>query len=116
MTYTQFVSTMNHIVASKGYVYVVDNWRLWFTPEKLTEECIAYGIGLIEYCCNKMGMIVPESLVLYRRVKLSSLKCPDSVEIMVGMLGESYREECCKKAIKEFMEHNILVMEVGNAV
>lgn len=116
MTYTQFVSTMNHIVASKGYVYVVENWRDWFTPDTLTDECVAYGMGLIEYCCNKMGMIVPRSLALYRNIKLPTIKCPESVEIMINMLGEHLREDYYNRGIPEFMEHNVLVMEVGNAI
>lgn len=115
MTYTQFVSTMNHIIASKGYVYVVATWRDWFTPETLTEECIAYGIGLIEYCCHRMGLTVPLNVAMYSSVKLPTIKYPESVEIMVSMVGEHYREECLKKAIKEFMTHNVMVVEVGDA-
>lgn len=44
MTYTQFVSTMNHLYMSKGPKYLVDSVDYWFNL-----EYTGYCIGLLEY-------------------------------------------------------------------
>jgi len=38
MTYTAYVSTMNHMVASEGYAYVITHHTEWLQPEKLSKE------------------------------------------------------------------------------
>lgn len=48
MTYTQFVSTMNHLYMSKGPKGLVDYW--------FNSVYTGYCIGLLEYCCNTLRM------------------------------------------------------------
>lgn len=50
MTYTQFVSTMNHLYMSKGPKYLVDS--------------VEY-IGLLEYSCNVLGISIPSKYEQY---------------------------------------------------
>lgn len=115
MTYTAYVSTMNHMVANEGYEYVVAHRTEWLQPEELSKEFLAYSIGLIEYCCTKSGMEFPEELKTYRDIRLDEILYPDAI-LRVEKYRKGYAQKCKQKAIPEFLKHNIVVMEVGNAV
>lgn len=115
MTYTAYVSTMNHMVANEGYEYVVTHHTKWLQPEKLSKEFLAYSIGLIEYCCTKSGLEFPDELRAYIDIKLDAVLYPESI-LMVEKYRKGYAQRCMQYAIPEFLKHNVVVMEVGNAV
>lgn len=115
MTYTAYVSTTNHMVANEGYEYVITHHTEWLQPEELSKEFLAYSIGLIEYCCSKTGLEFPEELVTYSDIKLDTVLYPESI-LMVEKYRKGYTQACLSRAIPEFLKHNVVVMEVGNAV
>lgn len=115
MTYTQYVSTLNHMVANKGYRYMAENTGEWLDVNQCSEEHLAYAIGLVEYCCNLSEIEYPPNLESYRDIKLDTRLYPESVKV-ISHYVKGYAEESWDKGIPEFARHNILVLEVGNAV
>lgn len=116
MTYTQFVSTMNHMYVEKGPSYIVEHAREWCDTSFITREELAYSAGLIEYCCGISGLEFPLGFERLSRYRLSYRRYPEAVKEMGKILGKGYLEECWSNAIPEFKKHNVCVMEVGNAV
>lgn len=102
MTYTQFVSTMNHLYTSKGPKYLVDSVDYWFNL-----ECI----GLLEYSCNVLGISIPSKYEQYTSYVLT-----ESMKIMCETMGESYLHNYIERSIPEFIRHKVCITEVGNAV
>lgn len=116
VTYTQFVSTMNHLIAGYGCTYVLETVDSWFKPEDFTTEAMAYAVGLIEYCCEKAEKSFPEHLAVYKDFTAPERVYPKSIEMLTEIRGESYKDECWQSAIECFKKHNVCVMEVGNAI
>lgn len=116
MTYTDFVSTLNHRVKRVGYRGMLEDISIWFNPEMFSSDMIAYAVGLIEYCSEKSGLPVPEQYVKWLKYSLPNPKYPRHAEVMRECIGNSYIEEFEKGCIEAFKKHNVFVMEVGNVV
>ncbi|MCM1440879.1 MAG: hypothetical protein NC131_17015 [Roseburia sp.] len=116
MTYTDFVSTLNHRVKRVGFASMVDDARLWFTPEVLSKEMLAYAVGFMEYCCDKAGKAFPEEFESFKDFKLHEMKYPKHVEVMRKCLGDDYVKKYEDNCIETFKRHNVCAMEVGNVV
>lgn len=116
MTYTDFVSTLNHRVARVGYRAMVEEARLWFTPDIWSKEMLAYSVGLLEYCCEQANIEYPVEYAEYKEFKLSEMKYPKHVEVMRTCMGDDYVKRFEENCIDVFKRHNVCVMEVGNVV
>lgn len=112
MTFAGYVSTCNHLVSLKGFEYILstDDWA-----ELDTDEKVCYTAGLIEYCNNKTGIPKPEWYVRIKDSKLKDTKYMDHVELL-GKYNKSAYDNAYANAIPEFLNHNVVVQEVGNAV
>ena len=111
MTYTQFVSTMNHLYMSKGPKYLVDSVDYWFNL-----EYTGYCIGLLEYSCNVLGISIPSKYVQYTSYVEKDYVLTESMEIMCETMGESYLHNYIERSMPEFIRHKVCITEVGNAV
>ena len=117
MTYTSYVSELNHRIAKYGLEWVISEADTWFAPETLDAEKLEYSIGLMEYAANALNIQFPERFVKYQGNKLPYRKFPSSIELMGKTVGKWYMDYYWNSvAIPEFAEHNICVIEVGSAI
>lgn len=113
MTYTQYTSTVDHIIAREGYKYLLREEHDWIVDD--TEEMKAYTAGIVEYSARVTGKPLPKWHRQYADIYLESMKIPEHAAIM-SEFDPTYVERNLPKAIPEFLKHNVMVMEVGNAV
>ena len=111
MTYTQFVSTMNHAYMVYGPDYIIESVDDWF-------DCNykGYSIGLLEYCCRVSKKEVPENYRHFTKYVESHYVLTDSMKVMCDMMGSSYLNVYINKSIPEFIKHKVCITEVGNAI
>lgn len=112
MTFAGYVSTCNHLVSLRGAEYLLstDDW-----VELDTEEKVCYTAGLVEYCSNKTGIQKPEWYNGIKDSRLKEVRYMDHVELL-GKYNKSAYGNAYASAIPEFLKHNVVVQEVGNAV
>lgn len=111
MTYTQFVSTMNHLYVSKGADYLIETVNDWFNRSYL-----GYSIGLLEYCCNKADRELPADYRAFDTYEEDDYVLTESMQIMCDTIGHQYLQKYIDMSIPEFIKHKVCITEVGNAV
>ena len=112
MTFAGYVSTCNHLVALRGYEYILTS-KDWVEIDTEEKEC--YTAGLIEYCSNASGLPKPDWYTKVSGKKLSETKFTDHVNLLAKYDSEAY-VKALKTAIPEFLSHGVVIQEVGNAI
>lgn len=111
MTYTQFISTMNHMYNNYGAEYVVSKVEDWWS-----DNYKGYSIGILEYCCCECKSEIPTAYSQYLEYKEPERVFTESMNVMVDVLGADVLENYWDKAIPVFKKHNVCITEVGNAI
>lgn len=112
MTLTSYISTCNHIIASSGFQYFLttDGWI-----REDTDMHKAYTAGLLEYAAKQLNAQIPETLKKYTDYKLKDIYYSAHVNLL-SKFDKRAKERALTNAIPEFLNHGIVITEVGNAI
>lgn len=117
MTYTGYVSELNHKISKYGLSWIIDSVELWFNPDELNIEMLEYSVALLEYVAETLGRPFPEKYKEYQGNKLPYKKYSSSVVALASVVGEWYFSKIWNEsALEVFKKHNLCVTEVGSAI